>query len=61
MEEEAVIMNIGPNGFNVILPKYGMEGFIQLSPEDEKRHQARLKSLLEKDNEQIINVSFSPF
>lgn len=57
MEEEAVVSNISYNGFGVILPKYGLEGFIQLDPEDEKQHQARLKALLEQDSEQIINVS----
>ena len=49
-------MTISPNGFTVMLPKFGLEGFIGLNPEDEKVHQARLKELLEKDSDRIINV-----
>ena len=56
MEEEGVIMNISYNGFSIILPKYGLEGFIQLDADDERQHQARLKALLEQDSEQLINV-----
>lgn len=56
MEKEAVLTSIAPNGYSVILPEYGLEGFIQLDPEDEKLHQNRLKALLQKDSEEIINV-----
>jgi exosome complex exonuclease DIS3/RRP44 len=33
-EEEGIITGILGKGFSVILPKYGLEGFIQFSPED---------------------------
>ena len=33
-EEEGIITVILGKGFSVILPKYGLEGFIQFSPED---------------------------
>ena len=56
LEEEAIVMNISYNGFSVILPRYGLEGFIELSKEDENAHQIRLKKLLESDADQIINV-----
>lgn len=56
MDEEAIVMSILPNGFSVMLPKYGLEGFINLDAEDERKHQAKIKALLEKDSEQIINV-----
>jgi hypothetical protein len=55
-EERAAISSITYNGFNIILEKYGLEGFIQLDPEDEKKHQARIKELMEKDSDYIVNV-----
>ena len=36
--EDAMITNIAANGFSVILPRYGLEGFIEFGEEDRKRN-----------------------
>jgi len=36
--EDAMITNIIANGFSVILPRYGLEGFIEFEKEDKEKN-----------------------
>ncbi len=49
--------SISPNGFTVLLVKYGLEGFIPLNSDEEKAHQKRIREEVDKDPEHLVNVN----
>lgn len=46
--EDAMITNIAANGFSVILPRYGLEGFINFSNEDKEKNKQQGKEIKTK-------------
>lgn len=43
--EDGMVTNITPNGFFVILPRYGLEGFIEFSKEDKEKNVSKGKEI----------------
>lgn len=52
-----MISSIQTNGVNVVIPKYGLEGFIQFSPEEEKLNAKQFVATVGETGPKIVSVS----